>query len=111
VIVAVAGNKADLLRPDPGFDLAAAEEQCAQLGVPFHLTSAETGEVRAFMHQSERETGAHAKAVLYCIVFSHDVAPAGARCHSGICPKMAPQIALDFSGKLVGIVRVKSPSI
>jgi len=44
VIIAVAGSKADL--PHEGFDLAAAEDQCEQLGVPFHLTSAETGEVK-----------------------------------------------------------------
>lgn len=42
--VAVAGNKADL--PHANFDLAAAEAQCAALGVPFHLTSADTGEVK-----------------------------------------------------------------
>jgi len=44
VIIAVAGSKADL--PHEGFDLTAAEDQCEQLGVPFHLTSAETGEVK-----------------------------------------------------------------
>jgi hypothetical protein len=44
VVVAVAGNKADM-QHSGSFDLVKAEDMCASLKCEFHLTSAYSGEV------------------------------------------------------------------
>jgi hypothetical protein len=49
VVVAVAGNKADM-QHSGSFDLVKAEDMCASLKCEFHLTSAYSGEVSTYMH-------------------------------------------------------------